>query len=75
MLKVVTLTGDHIEDSTEFKELEMARDVQLACWEFEQRLRNLWKHGVNEDWSKEKLIDEIWEYWYDCTSGVREVIG
>ena len=66
----MTLVGDHIEDAEEFRELERARDVQLACYEFEQYLRNLWKHG-----SGLQDINQIWDMWHECTFNVRDVLG
>lgn len=69
MIKTVTYIGDSIDDSAEFLELEKARELQLACWNFEQLLRRLWK---DED---KVSVDVIWDLWHEEMSDLRDVIN
>jgi len=68
-------TLKHELDYTEYAELKSivgVNDLCCACYEFESRLRELWKYdqeGMDYD-----TIDKIRDMWFDITGDVRWVL-
>jgi hypothetical protein len=64
-------------DFTEYQELKEVvgvRDVLLACWEFESKLRELWKYYEPESGLDFETIDKIRDMWIEKTEDCRWVM-
>ena len=71
----IRTTLKHEFDFSEYQELREVvgvRDVLLACWEFESRLRELWKY--DPEGMDMETIDKIRDMWFEKTEGCRWVM-
>lgn len=72
MKTTLTYEFDHEDDPSEIKGLVGINDLRCACYDFESRIRELWKYdpkGMDEE-----TIDKIRDLWFECTEDARWVL-
>ena len=71
----IRTTLKHKFDFSEYQELREivgVRDVLLACWEFESKLRELWKY--DPEGMDMETVDKIRDMWFEKTEECRWVM-
>ena len=74
MMKITLTHEFDFEDQSELKTIVGANDLCCAIYDFEDKLRAMWKYYEPESGLDFETIDKIRDIWNECMEDVRWVM-